>query len=91
MPAVVWVALLFLVGLYFLWRESLSATVASSLVVGAVNISLIVVISLLAYPPADRRTYSTRMCLSSADSRWTPRLWSWSSASFSRPIWGTCR
>src|ERR671911_1687194 len=48
-PAVVWVALLFLVGLYFLWRESLSATVASSLVVGAVNISLIVVISLLAF------------------------------------------
>jgi amino acid permease/predicted transcriptional regulator len=48
-PAVVWVALLFLVGLYFLWRESLSATVASSLVVGAVNICLIVILSLLAF------------------------------------------
>src|SRR5919112_1477932 len=48
-PAVVWVALLFIVGLYFLWRESLSATVASSLVVGAVNICLIVILSLLAF------------------------------------------
>jgi amino acid permease len=48
-PAVVWVALLFLVGLYFLWRESLSATVASALVVGAVNVGLIVILSLLAF------------------------------------------
>jgi hypothetical protein len=48
-PAVVWVALLFLTGLYFLRRESLSATVASALVVGAVNVVLVVVLSLVAF------------------------------------------
>ena len=48
-PAIVWVAALFLVGLYFLRRESLSATVASALVVGAVNIGLIGILSLLAF------------------------------------------
>jgi hypothetical protein len=40
-PGPVWVALLFLVVLYFLKRETLSATVASALVVGAINISLV--------------------------------------------------
>jgi amino acid permease len=48
-PAVVWVVLLFLAGLYFLRRESLSATVASALVVGAVNVVLVVVLSLVAF------------------------------------------
>ncbi|HZF58001.1 MAG TPA: aromatic amino acid transport family protein, partial [Rubrobacter sp.] len=48
-PAVVWVALLFLTGLYFLRRESLSTTVASALVVGAVNVVLVVVLSLVAF------------------------------------------
>src|SRR3712207_5314149 len=48
-PAVVWVALLFLGGLYFLRRESLSATVASALVVGAVNVVVVVVLSLVAF------------------------------------------
>ena len=48
-PSVVWVALLFLAGLYFLRRESLSATVASALVVGAVNVVLVVVLSLVAF------------------------------------------
>ncbi len=47
-PAAVWVALLFLVGLYYLRRESLNSTIASALVVGAVNIGLIVALSLLA-------------------------------------------
>lgn len=51
-PAVVWVALLFLVGLYFVRRESLSATVASALVVGAVNVVVIVVLSLIAFAHA---------------------------------------
>ncbi len=49
LPAMIWVVLLFLVGLYFLRRESLSATVASALVVGAINIVLVVVLSLLAF------------------------------------------
>jgi len=49
LPGVVWVALLCLAGLYFLRRESLSATVASALVVGTVNVFLMVVLSLLAF------------------------------------------
>jgi amino acid permease len=48
-PAAVWVALLFLVALYYLRRQSLTATIASALVVGAVNIGLVVVLSLLAF------------------------------------------
>jgi hypothetical protein len=48
-PAMVWCALLFLVGLYFLRRESLNATVALALLVGAVNIGLILLLSLLAF------------------------------------------
>jgi amino acid permease len=48
-PAAVWVALLFLAGLYLLRRESLSATVASALVVGAINVVLLVILSLVAF------------------------------------------
>jgi amino acid permease len=47
-PAAAWVALLFLVGLYYLRRQSLNSTIASALVVGAINIGLIVALSLLA-------------------------------------------
>ena len=47
-PAPVWVGGLFVVGLYFLRRESLDATVASALLIGAINIGLIVILSLLA-------------------------------------------
>ncbi|MFN8489934.1 MAG: hypothetical protein U0350_20275 [Caldilineaceae bacterium] len=48
LPAMVWVLLLFVVGLYYVRRESLSATVASALVIGAINIGLILLLSLLA-------------------------------------------
>ncbi|UCC64125.1 MAG: hypothetical protein JSV36_03440, partial [Anaerolineae bacterium] len=48
-PAPVWVALLFLIGLYYLRRETLSATIASALVIGAINIGLILILSLLAF------------------------------------------
>lgn len=48
-PAPVWVALLFLIVLYFLRRETLSATVASALVVGTINIGLVLILSLLAF------------------------------------------
>ncbi len=48
-PAPVWVALLFLVGLYYLRRDTLNATIVSALVIGAVNIALILLISLLAF------------------------------------------
>jgi amino acid permease/predicted transcriptional regulator len=43
-----WVGVLFLVGLYYLRRRSLNATVASALVVGAVNIFLLVILAILA-------------------------------------------
>jgi amino acid permease len=46
--APVWVAVLFAVGLYYLQRRSLNATVASALMVGAVNIVLLVVLAVLA-------------------------------------------
>ena len=48
-PGEVWAVLLFLIGLYFLRRESLSATIASALLVGAINIGLILLLSLLAF------------------------------------------
>jgi amino acid permease len=47
-PAPGWVALLFLAGLYYLRRESLNATVASALLVGAANIVLVVILSVIA-------------------------------------------
>jgi len=49
-PNGVWAALLFLAGFYFLRRESLDATVASALLIGAVNIGLIIILSMLALP-----------------------------------------
>lgn len=52
LPAEVWAMLLFLAGLYFLRRESLNATVASALLVGAINIGLILTLSLLAFSHA---------------------------------------
>jgi amino acid permease len=57
-PAAVWVALLFLVGLHYLRRQSLNSTIASALVVGAVNICLIVVLSLLGLAHAHRANLS---------------------------------
>jgi amino acid permease len=51
-PAAAWVALLFLIGLYYMRRESLNSTIASALVVGAVNIGLIVALSLLGFAHA---------------------------------------
>jgi amino acid permease len=47
-----WAALLFLIGIYFLRRDSLDATVASALVIGIVNITIIIILSLLAFPHA---------------------------------------
>lgn len=49
-PAALWAAVLFLVQLYFLYRQTLSATIASALIIGAVNIGLILFMSLLAVP-----------------------------------------
>ena len=48
-PDFAWVALLFLVGIYYLRRQSLNATIASALVVGTVNIGLILLLSILAF------------------------------------------
>jgi amino acid permease len=59
-PAVVWAALLFLVNLRFVRRGTFDSTLASTLVVGAVNVALIVLLSLLALPHvnASRLSYS---------------------------------
>ncbi len=51
-PTGVWAALLLLIWLYFLRRGSLNATVASALLVGATNIGLILLLSLLAFTHA---------------------------------------
>jgi hypothetical protein len=48
-PAPVWAALLFFIGLYLLRRETLNATIASALVIGAINIGLILILSVLAF------------------------------------------
>lgn len=48
LPAVLWTALIFAIGLYFLSRKTLTSTVASALLVGTVNILLILVLSGLA-------------------------------------------
>ena len=45
-----WAFLLFLTCLYFLRSDSISATVASALVVGGINITIILILSLLALP-----------------------------------------
>jgi hypothetical protein len=52
-----WAALLFLIGVYFLRRESLDATVASALVIGIINITIIVILSLLAFPHAQPENF----------------------------------
>jgi amino acid permease len=48
LPAVLWVAVIFVIGLYLLSRKTIDSTVASALLVGAVNIVLILVLSGLA-------------------------------------------
>jgi amino acid permease len=52
-PSWVWVGLLFVVGLFYLRRESLNSTIASALIVGAACIGLVVALSLLSFTHAD--------------------------------------
>lgn len=47
-PQTVWIALLFLVTLAFVWRGRFSATIASALLVGAVNLLIIGLLAVLA-------------------------------------------
>ena len=47
-PATAWMILLFLVGLYFLTRGSLNATMASAIVITAINVALLLALSALA-------------------------------------------
>ena len=49
-PAEVWAAFLFLVGLYLLSRKSLNFTVTVMVVLAAINVSLLLLLSLLAFP-----------------------------------------
>jgi amino acid permease len=48
-PAPLWVTALFLAGLYFIRREKLNATTAAALLIGAINLGLILILSLLAF------------------------------------------
>ncbi len=48
-PAPLWCASLFFIGLYVLRRETLNATIVSALVIGAINIGLILILSLLVF------------------------------------------
>jgi hypothetical protein len=59
-PAEAWAALLFLVNLRYLRRGTFASTLASTLVVGTVNVALIVLLSLLVLPHASvgRLSYS---------------------------------
>ena len=50
LPAAVWMIVLFLIGLYFLTRGSLNATVASAIVITTINVGLLLVLSALALP-----------------------------------------
>jgi amino acid permease len=47
-PAEVWAGVLFLLAFYFVRRKTLHATVTSALVVGAINLGLILILSVLA-------------------------------------------
>jgi amino acid permease len=47
-PAEVWAGLLFLLGVYFVRRKNLHATISSALVIGAINLGLILVLSVIA-------------------------------------------
>jgi amino acid permease len=50
LPAELWIAVIFAVGLYFLSRKSLNSTVASALVVTAINVVLLLIIPIFAVP-----------------------------------------
>jgi amino acid permease len=47
-PAGVWAGIIFLLGIYFVRRKTLDATVTSALVIGAINLGLILTLSILA-------------------------------------------
>jgi len=47
-PAEVWAGLLFLIGFYFVRRKNLHATISSALVIGAINLGLILILSVIA-------------------------------------------
>jgi amino acid permease len=49
LPAALWMVVLFGVGLYFLTRGSLNATVASAIVITAVNVALLLVMAAMAF------------------------------------------
>lgn len=50
LPAAAWMVVLFLVGLYFVSRGSLNATVASTVVITIINVGLLLAMAALAFP-----------------------------------------
>ena len=50
--APVWIGLLFVIGIYYVRRETLKATVSSALIIGTINIILILCLSVLAFGEA---------------------------------------
>ncbi len=52
-PAPLWAALLFLINVAILRRETLNATIASALIIGAICIALILILALLAFVRLD--------------------------------------
>ena len=55
LPAAAWMVVLFLVGLYFLTRGSLNATVASTIVITTINVGLLLALSAFAFSAASGR------------------------------------
>jgi amino acid permease len=49
LPAAAWMVVLFLIGLYFLTRGSLNATIASTIIITTIDVILMLVLSMLAF------------------------------------------
>jgi amino acid permease len=74
LPASVWMILLFLIGLYFLTRGSLNATLASTIVITTINVGLLLVLSALAFSRLRLENLTYVNLPWSADGSFTPIL-----------------
>lgn len=69
-----WAALLFLIGVYFLRRDSLNATVASALVIGMINILILIILSLLAFPQVESENLQYVLSLTEGGQFFDPKI-----------------